>query len=140
MIGIVIVTHRNLGAALLQAAGFVLNAPLEKAVALSVDVNEPVEKLRRDITRAIREADDKSGVLLLTDMFGGTPSNLGVSFLAKGKVEVLSGVNLPMLVRAAALREEKDLAALARELREYGRQSICLASDILLGNKNGNAN
>lgn len=140
MIGIVIVTHRNLGAALLQAAEFVLNAPLQKAVALSVDVKEPVEKLRRDIARAIREADDKSGVLLLTDMFGGTPSNLGVSFLAKGKVEVLSGANLPMLVRAAAQREEKDLATLARELREYGRQSICLASDILLGNKNGSEN
>ncbi|MEW5737217.1 MAG: PTS fructose transporter subunit IIA [Thermodesulfobacteriota bacterium] len=140
MVGIVIVTHRNLGAALLQAAQFVLHSPMEKAVALSVDLNDPVEKLRKDISRAIREVDDKQGVLLLTDMFGGTPSNLGVSFMAQGKVEVLSGVNLPMLVRAASLREEKDLASLALDLMDYGRQSICLASDILLGNKSRNAN
>lgn len=135
MIGIVIVTHCQLGDALIEAATFILGATPEATVAVSVDLNENAEKLRRQIENAIKKVRQEEGVLILTDMFGGTPSNLSYSFLEDGKVEVISGVNLPILIKADSARKGKELSALAAALEIFGKKSISLASGILKGNK-----
>ncbi|MBU2489924.1 MAG: PTS fructose transporter subunit IIA [Proteobacteria bacterium] len=135
MIGIVVVTHRQLGEALLDAAKFILGKPVESALGVSVDLNESADKLRKEITQAIRKVSGDQGVLVLTDMFGGTPSNLAYSLLEEGRVEVITGVNLPILIRADSLRKKRSLSELAVELEEYGKKSICLASGMLRGNK-----
>ena len=135
MIGIVIVTHSQLGEALIEAAAFILGRKPEATVAVSVDLKENAEKLRRQIEKAIKQVRQEKGVLVLTDMFGGTPSNLSYSFLEEGKVEVISGVNLPILIKADSARKEKELSALAVALEAFGKRSISLASGILKGNK-----
>lgn len=135
MIGIVIVTHSQLGDALIEASAFILGAKPEATVAVSVDLNENAEKLRGQIEKAIKKVRQAEGVLILTDMFGGTPSNLSYSFLEEGKVEVISGVNLPILIKADSARKEKELSALAAGLETFGKRSISLASAILKGNK-----
>ena len=135
MIGIVIVTHSQLGDALIEAAAFILGRKPEATVSVSVDLNENAEKLRSQIERAIKKVRQQEGVLILTDMFGGTPSNLSYSFLEEGKVEVISGVNLPILIKADSARQEKELSQLAAALERFGKRSISLASGILKGNK-----
>ncbi len=135
MIGIVIVTHSQLGEALIEAAAFILGRKPEATVAVSVDLNENPEKLRKQIEKAIKQVRQEKGVLILTDMFGGTPSNLSYSFMEDGKVEVISGVNLPILIKANSTRQEKELSALAVALEAFGKRSISLASGILRGNK-----
>jgi PTS system mannose-specific IIA component len=85
----------------------------------------------------MKAVDQKAGVLILTDMFGGTPSNLSYSFLEEGRVEVISGVNLPILIKAITARTETDLGKLATSLETYGKTTIRLASGILKGNKRG---
>ncbi len=135
MIGIVIVTHSQLGEALIEAAAFILGRKPEATVAVSVDLNENPEKLRKQIEKAIKQVRQEKGVLILTDMFGGTPSNLSYSFMEDGKVEVISGVNLPILIKANSTRQEKELSALAVALEAFGKKSISLASGILRGNK-----
>jgi len=135
MIGIVITTHCNLGDALIDAAEFILGKRPEAMVSVSVDLNENAEVLRKKIAEGIKKVDQQKGVLILTDMFGGTPSNLSYSFLEEGHVEVLSGVNLPILIRAANIREDEDLSSLAASLEAFGKKSISLASGILKGNK-----
>ena len=135
MIGIVITTHCNLGDALIDAAEFILGKKAEAMVSVSVDLNENAEILRKKIAEGIKKVDQKKGVLILTDMFGGTPSNLSYSFLEEGHVEVLSGVNLPILIRAANLRDDEDLSSLVVNLEAFGKKSISLASGILKGNK-----
>jgi len=135
MIGIVIVTHSQLGEALIDAAAFILGGKPEGTVAVSVDLKENAEVLREKIEKAVKKVRQDQGVLILTDMFGGTPSNLSYSFLEEGKVEVLSGVNLPMLIKANSARQEKRLSDLAVTLEAFGKRSITLASGILKGNK-----
>ncbi len=135
MIGIVIVTHSQLGDALIEAGSFIVGSKPEATVAVSVDLNENAEKLRRQIDKAIKKVRQEEGVLILTDMFGGTPSNLSYSFLEDGKVEVISGVNLPILIKADRARRDKDLGSLATSLEAFGKRSISLASGILKGNK-----
>ncbi len=135
MIGIVIVTHSQLGDALIEAAAFILGRKPEATVSVSVDLNENAEKLRSQIERAIKKVRQQEGVLILTDMFGGTPSNLSYSFLEEGQVEVISGVNLPILIKADSARQEKELSPLAAALETFGKRSISLASGILKGNK-----
>ena len=98
MIGIVIVTHRQLGDALIDTAEFILGNRPEAAISVSIDLSESADILRKKIAVGIKKVDQKKGILLLTDMFGGTPSNLSYSFLEEGKMEVISGVNLPMLI------------------------------------------
>ncbi len=100
MTGIVIVTHGKLGAALIDTAEFIKAERLEGVAAVSIDLNEHADKLRKKIAVAIKTVDQKQGVLILTDMFGGTPSNLSYSFLEEGRIEVISGVNLPILIKA----------------------------------------
>ncbi len=135
MIGIVIVTHGQLGDALIDASVFILGQRPEAVAAVSIDINESAEKLRKKIADGLKAVDRKQGVILLTDMFGGTPSNLSYSFLEEGRVEVLSGVNLPMVVKAVNSREKMSLAEMAETLEAYGKKSISLASAILKGNK-----
>ena len=135
MIGITIVTHRQLGDALIDAAEFILGQKPEAVVSVSIDINEKVDALRSDIAKSIKKVGGNKGVLILTDMFGGTPSNLSYSFLEEGKVEVISGVNLPILIKAVGTRDKMELAELAAHLEAYGKKSISAASGILKGNK-----
>ena len=136
MIGIVIVTHGQLADALIEASEVIIGRRPESMEAISIDLSVNAEKLRAKIAKGIKSVDEKAGVLILTDMFGGTPSNLSYSFLEEGHVEVLSGVNLPIVIQAVSLRE-KDLALgqLAADLVAFGKKSISLASGILKGNK-----
>ena len=135
MIGIVIVTHCRLGEALIEAAEFILDDKPEGVAFVSIDINKNADALRGKIAAGIKLVDQKAGVLILTDMFGGTPSNLSYSFLEEGHIEVISGVNLPILIKAANARKDKDLSDLASTLETYGKKSISLASGILKGNK-----
>ena len=135
MIGILIVTHKKLGDALIDAAEFIIGKKPGAIESISIDLNENAEKLRAKIVRGIKAVDDKKGVLILTDMFGGTPSNLSYSFLEEGHVEVISGVNLPVLIKAVEARKNNNLPELAECVEAYGKKSISLASRILKGNK-----
>lgn len=135
MIGITIVTHRQLGDALIDAAGFILGGKPDAVVSVSIDINEKVDALQSDVAKAIKKVRQDEGVLVLTDMFGGTPSNLSYSFLEEGKVEVISGVNLPILIKAVGARDKMALTDLAVHLETYGKKSISMASSILKGNK-----
>ena len=135
MIGIVIVTHRQLGDALIDAVEFIIGDRPDTMVSVSINLNENVDKLREKIAAGIKKVDKKKGVLILTDMFGGTPSNLSYSFLEEGRVEVISGVNLPILIKAADIQTDMELSELAEHLESFGKKSISLASGILKGNK-----
>lgn len=135
MIGIVVVTHSRLGEALIDATEFIVGSRPEGVVAVSIDINQNVDKLRERVAAGIRKAGRDDGVLILTDMFGGTPSNISFSFLEAGRTEVLSGVNLPILVQAVTSRDKMGLSELAASLETFGRKSITLASGILKGNK-----
>ena len=135
MIGILIVTHSQLGNALLEAAEFILGEKPEAVTPVSINLNESADKLRQKIVDGIKTVKKDQGVLILTDMFGGTPSKLSYSFLEEGRVEVLSGVNLPVLIKAVDARSKMELAELAKTLETYGKRSISLASGILKGNK-----
>ena len=136
MFGIVIVTHGQLGDALMGAAEFILGRRPAATESISIDLSENAEKLRAKIAQGIKEVQGQAGALILTDMFGGTPSNLSYSFLEEGRIEVLSGVNLPILIQAVNLREKDiELGQLAADLEVFGKKSISLASGILKGNK-----
>ena len=137
MIGVVVITHGQLATELVNAAEMIVG-DLPQFTAVSIGWHEDVNDAREDIAQAIervRGAD--AGVLLLTDMFGGTPSNLGMTFLEKDRVEVITGVNLPMLIKLAGLRTSSDLLAVAKEMRDHGRNAIWVASDFLRGEKSG---
>lgn len=137
MIGILIVSHRQLGDAMIDCVEFIIGERPEALNAVSIDLRENAADLRIKIENGIKQVDSEDGVLILTDMFGGTPSNLSYSFLEEGRVEVISGVNLPILIKAVGLRQEKGLFELAEYLEGFGKKSISLASGILKGNKRG---
>jgi mannose PTS system EIIA component len=135
MIGILIVTHRQLGDALIDCLEFILGQRPEALDAISIDLRENAGDLHHKLENGIKKLKADGGVLLLTDMFGGTPSNLSYSFLEDGRIEVISGVNLPMVIKAVNMRQEKSLTELAEFLESFGKKSISLASGILKGNK-----
>ena len=135
MIGIVIVTHSQLGEALIGAAEFIIGSRPGSIESISIDLSENAEKLRKKIDQGIKKVMGQEGVIILTDMFGGTPSNLSYSFLEEGHIEVLSGVNLPILIQAVNMRKKMELGQLAADLEAFGKKSISLASGILKGNK-----
>src|SRR5262245_31414727 len=130
MIGVVVVTHGQLATELVNAAEMIVG-DLPQFAAVSIGWHEDIETARSDIGRAIERVQHGQGVLVLTDMFGGTPSNLAMSFIAPDVVEVITGVNLPVLIKLARLEAEADLLAAAREMREHGRNAIWVASDLL---------
>jgi PTS system mannose-specific IIA component len=132
MIGTIVVAHGNIGVEMVRVArSIVLDAAPMAGVALEHD--EDVSQMREKIREAIREVDRGGGILLLSDMFGGTPSNLCMSFLQEGRVEVITGVNLPMLIKLASFRGERSLAEIAAFIREYGQKNIALAGEVLKG-------
>ncbi len=133
MIGIVVVTHGQLGDTLIATTRFILGTPPDDVVAISVDLESDPNSLRKKIALGIKSVDRGKGILLLTDMFGGTPSNISYSFLEEGRVEVLAGVNLPILIKAIDSRSGMELGDLANSLEEFGRKSISLASSVLKG-------
>lgn len=129
-IGVVIVTHYRLGEEFLQALRLIVpEAPTFYAV--SIEPSQSVEEMRSGIASALGSADQGDGVLVLTDMFGGTPSNISLSFLDEHHVEVVTGFNLPMLIKLATLAEEKSLEELAAFIKQYGQRNISVASEIL---------
>src|SRR5213595_3144139 len=134
MIGVVVVTHGQLSTELVNAAEMIVG-DLPQFTAVSIGWHEDVNDARGDIALAIERVRGEHGVLVLTDMFGGTPSNLGMTFLEKDRVEVITGVNLPMLLKLAGLRSQSNLLAVAQEMREHGRAAIWVASDLLRGEK-----
>ncbi|MEZ5285431.1 MAG: PTS sugar transporter subunit IIA [Vicinamibacterales bacterium] len=133
MIGIVVITHGQLATELVNAAETIVG-DLPQFAAVSIGWHEDVQDARDDIQSAIaRVRDGATGVLLVTDMFGGTPCNLAMTFLARDAVEVVTGVNLPMLIKAASLDQVGSLVEVARALSEHGRSAIWVASDLLDG-------
>jgi PTS system mannose-specific IIA component len=129
-VGVVVVTHGQLATELLNAAEMIVG-DLPRFTAVSIGWHDDMRIARDAIERAIARVDRGGGVLVLTDMFGGTPSNLGLAFLEAGRVEVVTGVNLPMLIKLAKAPPEQDLLALGRTLCEHGRAAIRVASDLL---------
>jgi len=136
VIGVVVVTHGQLATELVNAAEMIVG-DLPQFTAVSIGWHDDVNEARGDIEHAIERVRGEEGVLLLTDMFGGTPSNLGMTFLEKDRLEVITGVNLPMLIKLAGLRSASDLLAVAKEMRDHGRSAIWVASDLLRGEKTG---
>jgi PTS system mannose-specific IIA component len=133
MVGIVIITHLRLGEELLAVVQLIVGK-LKQFEAVSINPTEEVEEIKEKISAAIRKVDRGKGVLILTDMFGGTPSNISLSFLEEWKIEVITGVNLPMLLKLSTYEGEKDLAGLAEFIKTYGQKNINLASEILKKN------
>ena len=132
MIGVVVVTHGQLATELVNAAEMIVG-DLPQFAAVSIGWHDDVERRARGDRAGDRARRGHGGVLMLTDMFGGTPSNLGMTFLETDQVEVITGVNLPMLIKLADLARSSDLLAVAREMREHGRNAIWVASDLLQG-------
>ena len=136
MIGVVVVTHGQLAVELVNAAEMIVG-DLPQFTAVSIGWHDDVGDAREEIGAGHRAGALDGGVLLLTDMFGGTPSNLGMTFLEKDQVEVITGVNLPMLIKLAELARSSDLLAVAHEMRDHGRNAIWVASDLLRAEKAG---
>jgi PTS system mannose-specific IIA component len=134
VIGVVVVTHGQLANELVNAAEMIVG-DLPQFTAVSIGWHDEANDARVDIAEAIERVQGDGGVLILTDMFGGTPSNLGLTFLETNRVEVITGVNLPMLIKLASLRGSQDLQTAAREMREHGRNAIWVASDLLRSQK-----
>ena len=139
-LGVVVVTHGQLATELVNSAEMIVG-DLPHFTAVSIGWHDDVERAKDEIGRAIErvrpageESGEHSGVLVLTDMFGGTPANLAVTFVSS-QVEVITGVNLPMLIKLARPARNADLLTLARDLREDGRNAIWVASDLLRGEK-----
>ncbi len=130
MIGVVVVTHGQLATELVNAAEAIVG-DLPQFAAVSIGWHDDVDDAREEIRQTIGRVQGPEGVLILTDMVGGTPANLGLTFLEPNKVEVITGVNLPMLIKLAGLRSSSDLLAVAREMREHGRNAIWVASDLM---------
>ena len=130
MIGAVVVSHGAFATELVRAAGIIVGK-IEGVVAVDISPDMSVEAIHDAVEGAVRTVEDGDGVLLLTDMFGGTPSNIGLSFLGTHRVEVLTGVNLPMMVKFPIAREGMPLDELARQLQECGHRSIMIPGDML---------
>lgn len=131
MIGMVVISHGRLAEELVNAARDIVGQA-RGIIHVCIDRSDAVEEVRKEIEKAINTVDKGKGVILFTDMFGGTPSNLGLSFLEEGRIEVICGVNLPMVIKASTISlEDKTLKELALFIKEYGQNSISLASEIL---------
>jgi PTS system mannose-specific IIA component len=129
-VAVIVVTHGQLATELLNAAETIVGE-LPRFSAISIGWHDDVNVARAAIQEAVGRVDHGHGVLILTDMFGGTPSNLALSMLEAGRVEVVTGVNLPMLIKLAKITDENDPLTVARDLCEHGRAAIRVASDLL---------
>ncbi|HEY9550531.1 MAG TPA: PTS sugar transporter subunit IIA [Kiloniellaceae bacterium] len=134
MIGLVLVTHGRLAVEFVQALEHVVG-PQENVAAICIGPEDDMEQRRQDIIDAVAAADEGDGVVLLTDMFGGTPSNLAISVLDKGQVEVIAGINLPMLIKLTGLRSSATLSEAVTQAQLAGRKYINVASQLLDADK-----
>ena len=130
MIGMVLVTHGRLAAEFVAALEHVVG-PQRDIAAICIGPDDDMEQRRQDILQSVRTVDTGDGVVLLTDMFGGTPSNLAISVMDRPKIEVIAGINLPMLIKLASLRSTETLADAVRGAQEAGRKYINVASQLL---------
>jgi PTS system mannose-specific IIA component len=134
MIGVVLVTHGRLAQEFIDALEHVVG-PQQSIVAVCIGPDDDMEQRRREIVESVAAVDSGKGVVLLTDMFGGTPSNLAISVLDQGRIEVVAGVNLPMLIKLASLRDKESLATVITESQRAGRKYINVASQLLADEK-----
>ncbi len=130
MIGLVLVTHGNLANEFISAMQHVVGKQ-EQVAPVCIGPEDDMEMRRAEILRKVGEVNDGSGVVVLTDMFGGTPSNLAISIMDKAKVEIIAGINLPMLIKIASLRKEKNLKETVEGAQEAGKKYINIASQLL---------
>jgi PTS system mannose-specific IIA component len=130
MIGMVLVTHGRLAVEFIAALEHV-DGPQSQIEAVCIGPEDDMEQRRQDILNSVRAVDTGEGVVLLTDMFGGTPSNLAISVMDRAKIEVIAGINLPMLIKLASLRQSEPLAEAVRGAQEAGRKYINVASQLL---------
>ena len=135
MIGLVLVTHGGLAVELIRAMEHVVG-PQEKTAAVCIGPEDDMEHRRADIQKAVDSVETGEGVIILTDMFGGTPSNLAISIMEEKSIEVIAGVNLPILVKLASIRSTLDLQSAIAKAQEAGRKYINVASQLLNENKN----
>ncbi len=132
MIGIVIVSHSNIGSEMIDATCRIIPETTHLN-SVAVDSNDPPESIRQHVSDAIKKVDQGDGVLILTDMFGGTPSNICMTFLQPDKVEVISGFNMPMLIKLANLEDDADFMETVHFIKKYGQRNIVIASEVLTG-------
>lgn len=130
MIGMILVTHGHLAEEFVQAMEHVVGKQ-ESVVTVCIGPNDDMERRRNEIRDAIKKVDAGEGAIILTDLFGGTPSNLAISLMQAGKTEVIAGINLPMLIRLAGARKTMDIGAAIIAAREAGRNYITIASEFL---------
>lgn len=131
MIGILLVTHGDLGPQFISTGKLIGLSSDEALMALSIDPSESPESAREKIAHSIKQVNRGLGVLILTDLFGGTPTNLSLTFLEEGKVEVVTGLNLPMMIKAVNGRTNHDLPSLAKLASEAGKENIYRAEEVL---------
>ncbi len=132
MIGIIVISHGNFADELISAVNFVLSGkPAIKMVGMNLDTTIDFDAFKKELKRTIKKVDKGSGVLLVTDMFGGTPSNISLTFLEEDKVEVISGVNLPMLIKLATISEDTSLSDSVEIAEKAGRDNIIVASKLI---------
>ena len=134
MTGLVVVAHFNLAKEMVAATELIVGKQ-KQFEAVGIFPDEGVDAIKEKIVQALKRANSGDGTIILTDMFGGTPSNISLSFLEEGKVEVVAGVNLPMLIKLVTLREDKKTEELAYFITEYGQKNIYLATDVLKARK-----
>jgi PTS system mannose-specific IIA component len=132
MIGLVLVTHGQLAEEFRRAVEHVVG-PQENFETVAIGADDNMEQRRRDIVDAVARADTGSGVIILTDMFGGTPSNLAISVMESGKIEIIAGMNLPMLIKLSSVRTGNNMASALHEAQAAGRKYINVASQLLSG-------
>ena len=134
MIGIVVVAHFNLAREMVAATELIVGKQ-EQFAYVDIFPDEEVDKIKKKLTEALKGVDSGEGAVILTDMFGGTPSNISLSFLREGKVEVVTGTNLPMLIKLVTYRQGRPLTELASFIASYGKKNIYLATDVLAARK-----
>ena len=130
MIGVVLVTHGNLATELVKVMEHVVG-PQDQLTTITIEPDDDMEKRREDILNSVRFVDKGLGVIILTDMFGGTPSNLAISIMEQAKIDIIAGVNLPMLIKLASVRSTETISDAVAQAREAGQKYIMVASQVL---------
>ena len=130
MIGVVLVTHGNLATELVKVLEHVVG-PQDQLTTITIDPDDDMEKRREDILNSVKSVDKGLGVIILTDMFGGTPSNLAISIMEQANIDIIAGVNLPMLIKLASVRSNETISDAVAQAREAGQKYIMVASQIL---------
>ena len=130
MIGVVLVTHGNLATELVKVMEHVVG-PQDQLTTITIDPDDDMEKRREDILNSVQFVDKGLGVIILTDMFGGTPSNLAISIMEQAKIDIIAGVNLPMLIKLASVRSTETISDAVAQAQEAGQKYIMVASQIL---------